>query len=70
MWLYVIYRNPRDYPGMYVVRRHWVDSAGSSPELAPLTVTPSLAVAREQVVGLENIGREPGDDPAILEVWI
>jgi hypothetical protein len=71
MWFYVVYRNPSDYPGLYVVRRHWVHSGGPIAEAAPLIVTQSLDSARAVIpADLYNIGRYPEDDPAILEVWV
>lgn len=71
MWLYIIYRNPSDYPGQYVVRRQFADAKGVIIEAVPLVVTESLDIARAALPpGLHNIGREAGDERAILEVWI
>lgn len=71
--LYVIYRNPSDYPGLYVVRRHCLraDAYGAVPEPHPLIVTTDLDSARNALpAGLYNLGRHIKDDPVILEVWI
>lgn len=65
MW--VIYENPLDYPGKFVVR-HW---CGSRPDFTPLAVTVDLESARKAIpAGAYNLGREPGDDPQILEAYI
>jgi hypothetical protein len=65
--IYVIYEDPLDHPGMYVLRR-WV---GLVPDPKPLVVT---AVLEEVRAALPDycipIGRYPEDDPKIKEVWI
>lgn len=64
---FVIYENPRDYPGKFVVRK-W---QGLEPDIAPLTVCESLEIARSFVPPDKfNLGRHKNDDPAIREVWI
>ena len=69
--LHVIYRDPSDYPGRYVVRRQYAGADGVSAEAVPLVVTDNLTSARAALpLGLHNIGRAPDDDRAILEVWI
>lgn len=67
---YVIYWNPSDYPGRFVTRE-WKVTAGQVLAAAhPCAVADSLAEARAIVPdGLVHIGRMPGDDPAIFEVW-
>jgi hypothetical protein len=71
MWQYVVYNNPTDYPGQYVVRRCYVNSTGVYPEAGPRYVGPSLVAARETIPpGLHRIDRFPEDDPCILEVWL
>lgn len=65
--VFVIYENPLDHPGKLVVRR-WL---GEVPDPIPLAVTDSLSLARNVLpFGCYPIGRYPGDDPAIKEVWI
>ncbi len=68
MYLYTIYRNPSDYPGKFVVRRFWLET----PDPEPLAVVDTLEEAREAVPpeADHNIGREPGDEPQIVETWI
>ncbi len=68
MW--TIYHNPKDYPGMYVVRRALI-LAGVVQQDPVAYVTTTLADARRAVpAGLFNLGRSPGDEPQIVEVWV
>lgn len=65
--VFVIYENPRDFPGKLVVRR-WL---GEVPDPIPLALTDSLALARNVIPDYcVAIGTYPQDDPAIKEVWI
>lgn len=65
--IYAIYKDPSDYPGLYVVRRWYTEHLTEEP----LIVTPNLGDARLALpMGLANVGRQQGDDPAILEVWL
>lgn len=65
--MFVVYENPADFPGKFVVRR-WLDSI---PERRPLHVCEQLAQARAAIPrGAANIGRMRDDDPAIREVWL
>lgn len=67
MW--VVYDNPTDAPGWYMARKH-----------LPLTVGPTLEVIQSRELeglrfllmakGLTRIGRDPADEPHILEVWL
>lgn len=67
----VIYSNPLDYPGSFVVRPFFLIDGVVYAAALPLAVTGSLEAAREAVpYGLANAGRLDGDDPAIAEVWI
>jgi hypothetical protein len=65
--IYVIYEDPLDYPGKFVVRR-WL---GEAPDPEPLVVTYSIREAREKIpFYCIPIGRMPEDDRKIKEVWI
>lgn len=67
LWLFVIYENPSDFPGLFVVRR-WLLT---QPDAEPWFVGSTLGAARESLpLGLYNLGRQPGDDHTIKEVWI
>lgn len=73
--VWVIYKNPRDYPAMegqdlYVVREQWASRAGTgiSTEAA---VRATLDDARECVpFGLFCFERQVNDDATIVESWL
>lgn len=68
--LYTIYDHPADYPEGFVVRM-FEALAGQVTEKELLGQTPTLEAARELIPpGLFNLGREPADDPVIVETWI
>lgn len=83
--IWVIYRNPRDYPGKYVTRAQHVVRGQTEPVIArECTVHDSLAAAREAVPRFQEhvqggrtyaseyvrMDRHPEDDPTIVETWI
>jgi hypothetical protein len=69
MW--VIYSNPRDYPGKFVTRRRVVTAASDVADAKPRAVEETLEDARAAVPwGCVCIGRQEGDDPVIVEVWL
>lgn len=74
--LYVIFRHPTDYPGKWVVRRQYIDrdmKPDQEPhtDAVPLAVADTLGGARAAIPkGMYNMGRTPGDVPAIYEVWL
>lgn len=64
--IYVIYQNPNDYPGKFVVRR-W---RGLTPD-PHAEVRTTLTAARAAVPpGLVLLSRCPDDDPCIAETWL
>ena len=72
LWFWTIYKNPRDIPGKYVVRR-CVVYAGQEPvhDLVPQIVCDTLEEARQAIPSdLFNLGRKEADDPVIVETWI
>lgn len=70
MW--TIYNSPADYPGLFVVRRHFVVSGGvSMPDPRPWAIESTLTAARVKLPeGLNCVGREPDDQPSIVETWL
>ena len=68
---WVIYRRPSDFPQGYVLRAQWAMPGGEvlADRLAWYADEPDKlrAIMPFDVV---NIGRQRGDDPVILEVWI
>jgi hypothetical protein len=69
--LWVIYKNPSDYPGKFVLRAQ-VAYPGGEVRLHPdCMVCDTLEQAREGVPpGLVLLTRAPEDDPVIYETWI
>lgn len=65
MW--VVYFNPTDFPGLYVVRK-FIGEEGSGFHMVRTT----LEAAREplKALGLTCIQRMEGDEPQIVEVWL
>ncbi len=69
MTMWVIYENPSDYPGQFVVRRWAVGECMVADRFE--TVTESLESARQSIpAGLYRLGRQVDDDPVIVEVWL
>lgn len=70
--VYVVYENPLDFPGMFVLRRQVIYRDGTiTPDPEPLAIDPDVAVVRRALPeGLFPIPRFPEDDPAILEVHV
>jgi hypothetical protein len=65
--LYVIHDHPSDFPDWYVITK-W----DLSVRLGVFGFCRTLEEARVHLSrkGLVNIGREPDDDPKIVEVWV
>lgn len=69
--MYVIYWNARDNPGVFVLRRHVVNRLGERADREPIVISSTLEKARAHVPpGAYNMGRMPGDEPQIVEVWL
>lgn len=73
MAFYVVYHNPSDYPGKWVLRRQRL--LRGKPliviDFHPKAVVDSLEEARAALPeGLGYMGRFAEDDPAIFEVWM
>lgn len=71
---FVIYHNPSDHPGKYVVRQWLVIRGDPEPHPVPLFTThDTLENAREATpileMGLVRLPRFDNDDPVIVEVW-
>lgn len=67
----VIYHNPTDYPGRYVVRRQVATAIGIVADGDPLGVVDTLDAARALVPeGMYRLDRHPTDEPQIVESWM
>jgi hypothetical protein len=65
-----IYEGPRNHARKFVVREARV-SLGRIVHALACHEADTLDEARAKVPpGLTNIGRQPGDDPVIREVWV
>jgi hypothetical protein len=71
MTMWIVYDHPRDYPEGYVVRAWHIVRGQTEPVPDPASWSvATLELARLVIPeGLVNIGRQPGDDNHILEVW-
>lgn len=66
---YTIYKNPKDYPKKYVVRKWEIWAAGPKP--GAHFVCDTLEEARSKIPpGMVKFVRNPKDDPAIYETWV
>jgi hypothetical protein len=69
--IWVIYKNPRDFPGKWVLRAQDAIPGGEVRPHADCMVCETLEQARECVPpGLVMLTRDPNDNPAIHETWI
>jgi hypothetical protein len=66
----VVYRNPKDFPGKWVVRRRLIYAGFHDPDMVVAAVTDSLLAARAAIpLGLVCVPRHWRDDPVIWEYW-
>lgn len=69
--IFVIYHNPKDYPGKFVVREHASRPGQVLVCRKPVAIVGSIAEARASLhAGLFRMARHEKDDPAIFETWI
>lgn len=71
--VWVIYFNPLDYPGKYVLRGQDVVPGRTEPVIqSGCLVRDTLEEARAPLVrrGLYRMDRHPSDDPTIVESYI
>ena len=69
--IWVIYDHPRDFPDIFVARRH----IAYGPKAGPTTDaigSDLLDALREEMErrGLVRMDRLPADDPVIIETWM
>ena len=69
--VWVIYQDPSDYPGKFVVRRQVAGRGGVTADREPVAVVESIEAARAVLPsGLYRMHRHSEDDPVIVETWI
>jgi len=67
--IWVVYKNPSDFPPGTFVARKWLAPGG--PTLRYIRSTDLSAVQDQmQQMGLTRLERNEQDDPCILECWI
>lgn len=70
MEIWVVYENPSDYPGKYVLRRQTAEK-GSISKDSECVVKDSYEELIEHIPqGKTRINRDLQDDPVIMETWI
>lgn len=70
LYVYTIYFNPSDFPGLYVVRK-FACTATETTASPDATTHETLEQARAAIPnGYMCAGRIPEDDPVIVESWI
>jgi hypothetical protein len=71
LFMFTIYFDPRDYPGLYVVRGSAVSAGVIKMDRDPLAVVASLNEARAAIPdGLCMVPRTLDDEPQIVEIWL
>jgi hypothetical protein len=69
MW--VVTKNPSDYPGKFVARLNYITAEGRfSLAGEPLTADSLDALRAKLPLGLHRLPRWAHDDPVIVEVWL
>lgn len=64
--LYVLYENPSDFPGQYVLRRQRGMEVDRRPVCVGANYIDVLAALPKNV---RPLGPHPGQDPVIKDVW-
>ena len=69
--IWTVYDRPRDFPEVYVARRHEV-SAGASTPTRDVICSADLEIIRDEMQrrGLVKLARDPDDEAMIVENWL
>lgn len=74
LYIYTVYNKPKDYPEIpYVVRRFAIEPGGNvTAEKDIYHINTELDSVRTFLtrLGLINLGRQPDDEPHIVESWV
>lgn len=69
--IWVVCRNPADYPGKFTVRRQWPTAKGIIFDDEVMACDRLITIRRRMIsMGLYRLPRQPGDSPVILETWL
>jgi len=69
---YIVYKNPLDYPGKYVVRIHRLRGGGLVADEEPYMVEDTYAPIDQRMTsrGLVKFLRSDGDPMSVKETWL
>lgn len=67
--VWVVYQNPTDFPGLFVVRLHKIEAGVTRPTATHFTAKTLEAVRRLLPPGLYRLDRFESDDPNVVETW-
>lgn len=69
--IWTVYDHPMDFPNEFVARR-FVCAGDEPTATADVERSPMLGAIRAimESRGLYRVGRMPGDDPKIVEIWL
>ncbi len=72
MVIYVVYDHPLDIPEGYVLRRQIITPNGQIDRPRGAIISDALAPLQQMLHshGLTCLGRQPADDPVIVESWM
>lgn len=69
--IYVVFRNPADFPGKVVVRVQFAGPHGVRSAMFPTAVVDTIEEARSHIPpGRILFPAQPLDDPVIVESWL
>lgn len=70
---YVIFKNPSDHPGKFVVRLRRMIGEEGVLDATPVAVVDTLEAAREKIENTDCLlclPRGPHDEPEVIETWV
>lgn len=72
MPLFVVYENPEDFPGKYVVRLWQINRSIKKTLPTPYCVVKDTVEEARKAIphNLYRFGRDSCDDPVVIETWI
>lgn len=67
--MFTIFDSPLDHPGKFV-GRVFITRPGKVEPTGYIMITDTLEEMRKQTVNMHCLGREPQDEPEIVETWV
>lgn len=68
--IWTITKNPSDFPGQFVARRHEIQTGTHGPTEDHFVANTLEGVRRKLPPHLTRLGRSRSDDPVIVECWM